>query len=301
MQRSTLIILAAGLGSRFGEGIKQLTPVGPAGELIIDYSVHDALAAGFDKVVFIIRRDLEEEFRRTIGKRTEARCEVAYVFQELDALPSALALPVGRIKPWGTAQALLLCRDVVKEPFCVINADDYYGKEAFVKMHAFLMEHAEAPYEYAMAGFQLQNTLSDHGSVTRGVCRVDDRGRLTNIIETKQLVKCPGGAKAELTGTVYAATAPVSMNMWGMKPEIFDVLEQSFAAFLNRLTAQDALTAEYLLPAFIGGLVLLGSVSVTVLETKDAWFGVTYAADRPAVQQAFARLVERGAYPSPLC
>ncbi len=299
MAETTLVILAAGLGTRFGEGIKQLTPVGPNGELIIDYSIHDALEAGFDKVVFIIRRDLEKEFRETIGARTEKRCSVEYVIQDLENLPKGFSVPEGRKKPWGTGQAVLLCRDVIHEPFAVINADDYYGKQAFVKIHDFLMEHVSERRRYCMAGFVLKNTLSDHGSVTRGVCSVNEGRFLTDIVETRGIVKCPEGAASELTGEHLDVESYVSMNMWGLTPEFLDVLQYGFSEFLSE-TAPEDLTAEYLLPNIIGGMLRAGRVEVSLLETTDRWFGVTYAADRQRVQDAFAKFVEDGVYPSPL-
>ncbi|MCC8141919.1 MAG: NTP transferase domain-containing protein [Lachnospiraceae bacterium] len=300
MQKTTLVILAAGIGSRFGQGIKQLTPVGPSGELIIDYSIHDALEAGFDKVVFIIRRDLEEDFKAVIGRRIEALCEVAYVYQELNDLPEGFTLPEGRTKPWGTGQAVLVCRGVVEEPFLVINADDYYGKEAFVKIFAFLTEHASDHFCYCMAGFVLKNTLSENGGVTRGVCKVDEDHFLTDIVETAKIVKCPEGAHSEDTGEWIDPNSFVSMNMWGLTPEFLDLLGDGFAQFLSNLKPEDQKKAEYLLPNIIGGLLKEGKAKVACLETDDKWFGVTYAEDRQSVQEAFAELVKKGVYTSPL-
>ncbi len=299
MQETTLVILAAGLGSRFGQGVKQLTPVGPSGELIIDYSIHDALEAGFNKVIFIIRRDLERDFRETIGARTEKRCEVAYVMQELDALPKGYSLPEGRIKPWGTGHAVLLCRDLIQGPFAVINADDYYGKESFKRIHDYLIEHAADRRCYCMAGFVLKNTLSDNGSVTRGVCKVNSDHFLTDIVETRGIVKCPEGVRSEETGKQLDLDNYVSMNMWGLTPDFLNVLGYGFPEFLSELEPGD-LTSEYLLPNIIGGMLRAGRVKVALLETADRWFGVTYAADRGSVQEAFAQFVKDGIYPSPL-
>ncbi len=299
MQKTTLVIMAAGLGTRFGEGIKQLTPVGPNGEIIIDYSIHDALEAGFNKVVFIIRKDLEADFKEIIGRRVEALCEVEYAFQELDKLPAGFSCPTERKKPWGTGHAIMVCRDLVKEPFLVINADDYYGKEAFVKVHDYLVAHADQPSSYCMAGFLLKNTLSENGGVTRGVCSVDENGYLTDVNETKNIVKADGCAIAESTGKELALDTYVSMNMWGLMPQFLDVLEDGFAGFLQALSPEDV-TAEYLLPAVVDGLVKEKKATVQVLETKDSWFGVTYAADRPGVQAAFAKLIADGVYTSPL-
>ncbi len=299
MQKTTLVIMAAGIGSRFGGGIKQLAPVGPNGEIIIDYSIHDALEAGFNKVVFIIRKDLEKDFREIIGNRIERLCEVEYAFQEIDDLPEGTKIPFERAKPWGTGQAILVCKDIVKEPFAVINADDYYGKEAFVKVHDYLAAHADTQYQYCMAGFILKNTLSDNGGVTRGVCKVNEEGYLYDIEETSNIIKDVQGAKIEDTGAVIDADSYVSMNMWGITPEFFDVLESGFHEFLNGLTPEDV-KAEYLLPTVIDGLLKSGQAKVAVLETRDKWFGVTYAADKQSVMDAFAKLIADGVYPSPL-
>ena len=228
MRKTTLVVMAAGIGSRFGGGIKQLEPVGPSGEIIMDYSVYDAIQAGFDKVVFIIRKDLEKDFREIIGNRMEKIVETAYAFQELDDLPAGFQRPEGRTKPWGTGQAILCCKDLVQEPFAVINADDYYGKEAFVKVHDYLAgEHpACGKMDFCMAGFQLGNTLSENGGVTRGICSVNEDGHLTKVTETKNIVKTPEGAAVKGEDgrlTSVAADCPVSMNMWGFTPEIFEV------------------------------------------------------------------------------
>ncbi|MCD7922685.1 MAG: nucleotidyltransferase [Clostridiales bacterium] len=299
MQKITLVIMAAGIGSRFGQGIKQLTPVGPGGEIIMDYSIHDALEAGFNKIVFIIRRDLEKDFREIIGNRIEKLCEVEYAFQELDALPEGFTVPEGRTKPWGTGQAVLTCRGLVREPFAVINADDYYGKEGFVKLHDYLTAHASDQYHYCMAGFVLKNTLSDNGGVTRGVCRVDENNYLTDIVETYHIVKCPEGAMIETTRESIDINSHVSMNMWGLTPEFLDVLEGGFREFLTGLTPDD-IKAEYLLPSVIDQMLKKGQADVTMLETNDKWFGVTYAADKQSVIQSFAELIESGVYTSPL-
>lgn len=299
MQKTTLVIMAAGIGSRFGGGIKQLAPVGPNGEIIIDYSIHDALEAGFNKVVFIIRKDLEKDFREVIGNRVEHLCEVEYAFQEMDDLPKGFTVPEGRAKPWGTGQAILVCKDIVKEPFAVINADDYYGKQAFVKVHDYLVEHAGTKYQYCMAGFILRNTLSDNGGVTRGVCKVDGNGYLSDIVETSNIIKCPEGVKIEDTDEVIDADSYVSMNMWGITPEFFEVLEKGFTEFLSALPPGD-LKAEYLLPMVIDGMLKSGQATVAVLETLDKWFGVTYAADKQSVVDAFAKLIADGVYASPL-
>ena len=295
----SLVIMAAGIGSRFGGGIKQLTPVGPGGEIIIDYSIHDALEAGFDKIVFIIRKDLEKDFKEIIGKRIEKICKVEYVFQELDMLPEGFEKPADRTKPWGTGQAVLCCRDVVKEPFAVINADDYYGKEAFAKVYQYLSSHGDTKGEYCMAGFILDNTLSDNGTVTRGVCSVDDRENLVRIDETKGIMRNEDGIIRDEAGNSIPDGTHVSMNMWGLTPEFIDILDQGFRSFLEGLD-QDDLKSEYLLPTIIGDLLEKKAASVKVLETADKWFGVTYQEDKQTVIDAFHELVDKGVYRSPL-
>lgn len=299
MQKTALVIMAAGIGSRFGGGIKQLAPVGPNGEIIMDYSIHDALEAGFDKVVFIIRKDLEKDFREIIGNRIEKLCEVEYAFQELGCLPEGFEVPEGRTKPWGTGQAVLVCKDIIKEPFAVINADDYYGKQAFAEVHDYLVEHANDQYRYCMAGFILKNTLSDNGGVTRGICKVDEKKRLYDIVETSNIVKCPEGARIDGTGETVDVESYVSMNMWGLTPEFLDVLEKGFKEFLGGLAPED-IKAEYLLPNIIDGMLKSRQAQVTLLETKDKWFGVTYAEDKQSVVESFAKLIADGVYDSPL-
>ena len=299
MRKTTLVVMAAGIGSRFGGGIKQLEPVGPSGKIIMDYSVYDAIQAGFDKVVFIIRKDLEKDFREIIGNRMEKIIETAYAFQELDDLPAGFQRPEGRTKPWGTGQAILCCKDLVQEPFAVINADDYYGKEAFVKVHDYLAgEHpACGKMDFCMAGFQLGNTLSENGGVTRGICSVNEDGHLTKVTETKNIVKTPEGAAVKGEDgrlTSVAADCPVSMNMWGFTPEIFEVLENGFAEFLENLS--DPMKGEYLIPTIVDGLIQEQKANVTVLESRDKWFGVTYKEDKPAVVRSFRELIDAGVY-----
>lgn len=299
MQKTALVIMAAGLGSRFGGGIKQLAPVGPNGEIIMDYSIHDALEAGFDKVIFIIRKDLEKDFREIIGNRIEKFCEVEYAFQELDCLPEGFSLPEDRVKPWGTGQAVLVCRDVLHEPFAVINADDYYGKQAFAEVHDYLVKHADEKYHYCMAGFILKNTLSDNGGVTRGICRIDEDRHLTDIVETSDIRKSPRGAVIGAAEEPVDENSYVSMNMWGLTPEFLDILDKGFCEFLDSLKPGE-IKAEYLLPTIIGGLLKEGKIQVTLLETQDKWFGVTYAEDRQSVVDSFAKLIAEGVYTSPL-
>ena len=301
--KTALVILAAGIGSRFGGGIKQLAAMGPNGELIIDYSIHDALEAGFNKVVFIIRKDLEKDFRHLIGDRIEKMTEVAYVFQELDDLPEGFTLPEGRTKPWGTGQALLCAADAVSEPFAVINADDYYGKEGYRLLHDYLTTtKPQAGFEtMAMAGFILGNTLSDNGGVTRGLCRLDENGYLIGIDETKNIVKTADGAGVQEENGIRPVdvTGLVSMNMWGFFPSFFDVLKKGFPEFLANVEEGD-LKAEYLLPIIVDDILRNRAGSVSVLPSGDRWFGVTYQEDKEAVQAAFADLIAKGVYKTPL-
>lgn len=297
--KTTLVIMAAGIGSRYGGGIKQLAAVGPNGEIIMDYSIHDAIEAGFDKIVFIIRHDIEEAFREAIGDRIEGICaglgvELGYAFQELDALPEGVTLPEGRTKPWGTGQAVLACKDQLDGPFAVINADDYYGKQAFVLLHDFLQNYTpEKPGDLCMAGFVLKNTLSDNGAVTRGICRMNEEGFLTGVDETSGIEKTADGAQAG--GKVIDAESLVSMNMWGLTPEFADMLEKGFVEFFGGI-ADNEMKAEYLLPIFIDSLLKQGKVNVKVLPTQDRWFGVTYQEDKPVVVESFAKLIEAGVY-----
>lgn len=307
MKKATLVIMAAGLGSRFGGGVKQLAPVGPSGEMIMDYSIYDALEAGFNKVVFIIRKDLEEEFKELIGHRIEKKVETAYVFQELSDIPLQYREKLtGRTKPWGTGQAVLCCRDVVKEPFLVINADDYYGKEAYREAYSYLTKAVEEPetdgkMKIGMVGFVLGNTLSENGAVTRGVCRVGQDGTLKEIKETYGIVR--EGDKAvsvnEELREEISLDSPVSMNMWALKPGFFHVLEEGFQEFLGSLVEEDV-KKEYLLPQIIGGLVQENKAEVTVLRSSDRWFGVTYREDREGVAREIQGLIQKGVYPSTL-
>ena len=296
---TTLVIMAAGIGSRFGRGIKQLAPVGPNGEIIMDYSIYDALVAGFNKIVFIIRRDLEKDFKEIIGNRIEKLCKVEYAFQENNNLPGGFTTPAERKKPWGTGHAILSCRGIVNEPFLVINADDYYGKEAFVKIHDFLVsdEVKNNPFSFCMGGFILKNTLSENGGVTRGVCKVDENNMLVDVVETGDIEKTPTGAKTP-DGEIDAESF-VSMNMWGLTPAFIDGLEAGFVEFLKNVKEGD-LKAEYLLPTIVDGLIKDGTATVKVLPTNDKWFGVTYKEDAPIVINSIKKLVEDGVYPNKL-
>ena len=302
--KTTLVIMAAGIGSRFGGGIKQLAPVGLNGEIIMDYSIHDAIEAGFNKIVFIIRKDIKDAFKEAIGDRIEKICkdldvEIAYAYQELNELPEGVELPAGRTKPWGTGQAVLACKEVLHEPFAVINADDYYGKEAFVKLHDFLVGYTpEKANQFCMAGFILKNTLSENGAVTRGICETNEEGYLTAVHETSNIVKTPEGAAVDNDGQLTSINAEsyASMNMWGLTPEFFGILESGFAEFLDKQEAGN-LKGEYLLPTIIGDLLEKDQVSVKVLKSHDKWFGVTYKEDKDLVVREVKALIEKGLYP----
>lgn len=302
---ATLVIMAAGIGSRYGGGIKQLEAVGPNGEIIMDYSIFDAVRAGFNKVIFIIRKDIEKDFLEIIGNRVAKFVDVEYAFQELDDIPKDYeAKRQGRTKPWGTGQAVLACRGLANEPFVVINADDYYGREAFQKVYDWLTgEHARSgALNVCMVSFLLGNTLSDNGSVTRGVCRVDRNRFLEDVEETYNIIKTKDGAGTRLEdGSIRPIPfdARVSMNMWGLYPEFFDVLEEEFTTFLNQLAIDDK-KREYLLPILIGQMVHEKKVAVEVLSTGDKWFGVTYKEDKESVRQALEKLIHAGVYPTPL-
>ena len=287
MKNITLVIMAAGIGSRFGGGIKQLAPVGPNGEIIMDYSIYDAKKAGFNKVVFVIRKDLEAEFDAVIGSRIKQIIDVEYVFQELDNIPDEYQETFKqRTKPWGTGQAILCCKDVINEPFLVINADDYYGKQAYEEAYKYLNENHDntAKQQIAMVSFVLKNTLSDNGGVTRGVCTVDQNNHLCDIVETHNIEKGDDSAFIRDNGKIIDIdlNMPVSMNMWALQPAIFNILDKKFKIFLDELH-QDDLKAEYLLPTIIGDLLKEDLVDVTVLKSQDNWFGVTYKEDRQSV------------------
>lgn len=301
MKNATLVVMAAGIGSRFGGGIKQLEPVGPNGEIIMDYSIKDAMEAGFDNVVFVIRKDLEKDFKEVIGDRIAKTVEVSYAYQELNDIPEDFRETFKeRVKPWGTGQAILCCKDIVKEPFLVINADDYYGKQAYVEAYRELtgeQSAAEGKMNISMVGFVLKNTLSEHGGVTRGVCKVDENHMLEEIVETHNIVKSGKGAKviSQEKEEEIDINSAVSMNMWGLKPEFFGILESGFAEFLGKLSADD-LKTEYLLPTIIGDLLKQDKIQVKVLESKDKWFGVTYKEDKESVVQAIRELIQAGQY-----
>lgn len=305
MKKTALVIMAAGIGSRFGGGIKQLEPVGPGGEIIMDYSIHDALEAGFDRIVFVIRHDLEKDFREVIGDRIEKIAPVSYAFQELDDIPSGFTVPQDRKKPWGTGQAVLSVRDIVNEPFLVINADDYYGKEVFKKIHDYMtgdMDENAPVYDICMGGFILANTLSDNGGVTRGVCEVGEDEILRAVRETYNIIKTVDGLTAsdkEGNPVTVREDQHVSMNMWGLTPAFIKELERGFPEFLSGLKEGD-LKSEYLLPTIIDQMIKDGRARVKVLETRDHWFGVTYKEDKEGVAESIRALISQGVYPEKL-
>ena len=304
MKQTTLVIMAAGMGSRFGGGIKQLEPMGPNGEIIMDYSIYDAIEAGFNKVVFVTRKDLLETFKEVIGNRIEKVIPVEYAFQEIEDVPEGFEVPAGRTKPWGTGQAILACKGIVTDPFLVINADDYYGKTAFKLIHDYLVsDHkSDKKYDFCMAGFILGNTLSDNGAVTRGICVVDENEHLIGVNETSGIVKTADGAACDDANGNQVACDPkshVSMNMWGFTPDFLDELESGFKEFLSNIKEGD-IKAEYLLPTIVDQLIKSNQANVSVLETKYKWFVVTYKEDKPVVVQSIKKLIEEGKYPEKL-
>lgn len=301
MTKPTLLVLAAGMGSRYG-GLKQMDPVGPHGEWIIDYSVYDALRAGFGKVVFVIRREMYDLFREAVGSRFDGRIEVGYVFQELDALPPGFTVPGGRIKPWGTGHAVLQAREMIQEPFAVINADDFYGKNSHEALGRFLsrIQHPDNP-EFAMVGFRLARTLSPHGSVSRGVCAVGSDGMLQKVVERTKIVQTAGeeifvrdsGTDEKMTGEEI-----VSLNHWGFTPALFPALEELFTVFLEKRGMEEK--SEFYIPFAVDELVAEERAKVNVLLTDDSWFGVTYPEDKPGVVAGIRQLIDAGVYPPKL-
>jgi len=296
--------MAAGMGSRYG-GLKQIDPVDEYGNIIMDFSIFDAKEAGFEKVVFIIKKAIEKEFKENVGKRMERRVQVEYVYQELDKVPEGFEVPEERVKPWGTGHAILCCKDVVNEPFAVINADDYYGKQAFQEIYNQLTSQGDDErYQYAMVGYELVNTMTDHGHVARGVCATDDQGRLVDIHERTRIEKRGDhGAYTEDDGATWV-TLPgdtvVSMNLWGFTPSILEELDRRFASFLDREVPSNPLKCEYFLPFVVDELLKEDKAQVKVLKSKDRWYGVTYKEDKETVVQAIRRMKEQGLYPEKL-
>ncbi len=296
----TLVVLAAGIGSRYG-GLKQIEAVGPNGAIVIEYSVYDAIRAGFDRAVCVIRRDIEADFRFLVSARFEKHIPVDFVFQDMTDIPDGFSVPTDRKKPWGTGHAVLACRDVVKGPFAVINADDFYGRRSYESLGAFLKGVKPESGDYSMVGFTLRNTLSEHGQVARGVCEVDPRGLMTHVVERTHIEKTGTGARyADGHGGWISLTGNevVSMNMWGMTPSLFGHLQHEFPLFLqNNVTNPKA---EFFLPTVVDGLVGAGKASVKVLSTPEHWFGVTYPQDKAVVVEGIRQLVDKGVYPEKL-
>lgn len=297
-----LVIMAAGMGSRYG-GLKQMDPVDPAGDLIIDFSIFDALKAGFAEVIFIIKQELEGDFRSAIGDRIARHARVRYAFQRLDALPEGFQVPQGRVKPWGTTHALLCAQEAIAgRPFCAINADDYYGPTAYQRIYQFL-SGPRPQGEHALVAWQLANTLTDHGSVARGICAVENE-HLTHIVERKTIIRQgDGGAFTEDGGATYtplAGNTPVSMNFWGFGPEMLPLLDRNFRENLRAGMEADPLKYEDLLPNAVQAAMSRGDASIRVLRSPDTWFGVTYKADKPQVVASIAACKARGLYPDPL-
>lgn len=293
MKSTTLLIMAAGIGSRFGNGIKQLEPVDSSNHIIMDYSIHDAIKAGVDHLVFIIRREIEKEFKAVIGNRIQKICQehsvkVDYVFQDINDIPGEV--PIGRIKPWGTGQAVLAAKNVLHTPFIIINADDYYGKESFRTVNEYLVNKEKS----CMAGFVLKNTLSDNGGVTRGICEMDEQNKLTKIVETSDIIKTETGAKAN--NIAINPESLVSMNMWGMTPDFLEKLEKGLKVFWEKEVPANPLKAEYLLPIFIGEMLCKEMIDIKVLKTTERWYGMTYKEDVLAVRENFRKMLENGLY-----
>lgn len=304
MEKPTLVILAAGMGSRYG-GLKQIDPIDDKGHKIIDFSIYDAVRAGFGKVVFIIKKENEKDFRECVGDAVSKHIAVDYVFQELDKVPEGFQIPEGRVKPWGTAHAILCCKDVVKEPFAVINADDYYGRSAFDELYKFLTTHEDdEKYRYAMVGYQLGNTLTDNGSVARGICVTDDDGYLVELAERTKIVKTEKAAAFTEddgeTWTEVALDTPVSMNMWAFSPSIIGELQAAVDRFFAEEVEKNPLKSECFLPIEVDKLLKAGKATVEVLHSADKWFGVTYKEDKPFVMESIRNLKDAGVYPDVL-
>lgn len=303
MKEPILVVMAAGMGSRYG-GLKQIDPVGENGEIIIDFSLFDARNAGFKKVVFLIKKAIEDDFKEIIGNRISKLMDVHYAYQEIDAmLPQGFNAPAERTKPWGTAHAVLCCKSCIDAPFAVINADDYYGKDAFKLIYNFLKDCDTASTDYTMVGYTLENTLTEHGHVARGVCVTGEDGYLKGITERTHIEK--RGSKAEYTEdgenwVTIPAGSTVSMNLWGFAPTILDVIEKDFPAFLNGEAASNPLKAEYFLPSVVGEMVSTGTATVKVLQSPDRWYGVTYREDKPVVVEAIKQMRNAGVYPAKL-
>lgn len=304
MEKPVLVIMAAGMGSRYG-GLKQIDAVDEQGHIIIDFSIFDAIRAGFRKIIFIIKQEMEEEFKEVIGDRIEKIIEVEYVFQEVTKVPDSFTIPEERVKPWGTGHAILCCKEKIKGPFAVINADDFYGREAFTKIHDFLDASQENQSTvYTMVGYQLENTLTENGSVARGVCDVNDEGFLTEITERTKIERFPDGAKYFDSEQEVWEDIPfdktVSMNLWGFKEDIMEELEEEFNRFLETEVTINPTKSEFFLPTVVQHMIEKQKVQVKVLNSDDKWFGVTYREDKEVVQKEIAKLKEQGVYPTNL-
>lgn len=301
MKDPILVVLAAGMGSRYG-GLKQIDPIGPNGEIILELSAFDAIRAGFKKIVFIIKHEIEKDFKEAIGNKLSNYCEVEYVFQDITKLPEGCTVPEGRVKPWGTAHAIMCCKDVVDAPFAVINADDYYGVSAFKTLYEFLTTSTDEN-EYAMVGYRLGNTVSEYGSVARGVCSYEN-GKLTNVRELTKIEVhgdvIENTADGGETWEVLPADSLVSMNMWGFKANVIERFASRFVEFFNEETKENPLKCEYFIPMEIGRMLQNNQVEVTMLASNDKWYGVTYQEDKPMVKAGIAKLMEDGVYPIPL-
>ena len=301
MKKTTLVIMAAGMGSRYG-GLKQVDPIGPNGEIIMDYSVYDAVKAGFGKAVIIIKRENETIFREKAGKKIEEKIDVDYAFQELGDLPAGFEIPQGRQKPWGTAHAVMSCRKIVNTPFAVINADDFYGRTAFMEIKNHLANASSDGrfYDFSMVGYPLENTLTEHGHVSRGVCTSDGDGYLKNIDEIKKIRKTVSGAEYNSEGDKWLPILPgtiVSMNFWGFTPVIFEEIEARFPLFLRENIDNNIEKAEFYLPSLVDDLIKEGKARVKILKTHNRWHGVTYPEDKPEVKKAITAMIKEGLYP----
>jgi len=300
MDKPVLVILAAGMGSRYG-GLKQMDPVDDRGHKIIDFSIYDAKSAGFEKVIFIIKKEMAEDFKKYVGDAVSRHMEVEYVFQDIKDVPADFNIPEGRVKPWGTTHAILRCKDVINGPFMVINADDYYGKQGYKIMYSFLSDTSDDETRYAMVSYELGNTLTEKGSVTRGLCKVDENNMLTDIVEQKNLIKiAEGAAYTDADGknpVEIDVKTPVSMNMWGFKAGLFDKLEKAMDVFYKETVKDNPLKAECLIPTEVDVIIKKNEATVEVLSSTDKWFGVTYKEDKPYVVESIKALKAAGEYP----
>ncbi|MCR4882616.1 MAG: nucleotidyltransferase [Clostridiales bacterium] len=303
MREPILVIMAAGMGSRYG-GLKQMDPIGPCGEVILHYSIYDAMRAGFKRVVFLIKHEIEKDFRSIVGDPVARHMEVHYAFQQLDTLPEGYTVPEGRQKPWGTGHAVLCCRDLIDAPFCVINADDYYGPSAFKSAYDFLAKaEDDEKKRYMMVGYLLKNTVTANGHVARGICEVSKDGYLQTVTETTHIISCCDGVLTtddEITYTKLPGDTLVSMNMWGFTPSLLETLSREFPVFLDRAAKENPLKSEFFLPSVVSAMLAKNEASVQVLPSLDKWYGVTYREDKPNVMLAITDMTNLGKYPRPL-